>query len=130
MPLRSLAAVAAVVGGLVWVARWLADGPVVLHWIGLGCVGVALAVAGSGLVSSGVVALRVVAALGTALLALSLVELVRPASDASLFDGLLGVVALIAGGVRWWARRAEVAGGAPPCRRVDAAPGEASVTLS
>jgi hypothetical protein len=112
MPLHLLAAVAAVVGGLVWMARWLAEGPVVMHWIGLGFLGVALAAVGSGLVSS-VAALRVVAGLGLALLVLSLVELVRPASDAALFDGVLGIVAVVAGaialiGVRGATRRAAV----------------------
>lgn len=109
MSLRLLATAAAVVGGLVWVIRWVSDGPSPLHWVGLVLLGVAVAVIGSGLVRASAVPLRVVVAVAFPLLVLSLVELLRPQPDSVRFDGVLGVLMLLGAGAVQMARPREQA---------------------
>lgn len=109
MSVRLVAVVAAVAGGLVWTFRWITDGPAPLHWVGLALLGVAVAGLGARLVRSSAVPLRAVVAVGSALLVLSLVELVRPQPDPAGFDAVLGVLMLLgAGGALLAAPRAEV----------------------
>ena len=62
-----IAAGAALLGGLLWIAHALLGGgsdpvPATLHFVGLGCILVAAAVFGSTLVKSDAVAMRVVVA--------------------------------------------------------------------
>jgi hypothetical protein len=101
MNLRLIAFVAAVLGGLLWVARWLTDGSAFsdgLYWAGLVAIAVALGVAGASLVRSSALPLRVLVAVAFPLLVWSVVSVFRPA-DPPLVDGLLGVVAVVVGGV-------------------------------
>lgn len=97
MSLTRPAYVAALLGGLVWIARWLADAALtdgtsgLLHWVGTGLFALALAVAGASLVSSSAPPLRALVAVAFPLLMWSVVEFVRPADDA-LFLGLLGAL--------------------------------------
>lgn len=90
-----LAAVAsAMIGGGLWIFRWVAEAPVAVHWVGLVLVALALVPVGARLVS-GVAPLRVVVAVALPLLVATLVELVRPASDAGGVGALLGVVTVV-----------------------------------
>jgi hypothetical protein len=104
MNLSRPAYVAAALGGVVWLARWLMDAnlgdgaSLSLLGLGMALVALALAVAGAGLVSSSAPPLRVLVALAFPLLVWSVVEFFRPADDA-LFVGLLGVVGLLVGAV-------------------------------
>jgi hypothetical protein len=86
-----LAAAAALVGGLLWIAHAVLGGgsdpvPATLHFVGLGFVLVASAIFGSSLVKSDAVAMRVVVGLASGLLALSLVEAFR-VTDSGWYDG-------------------------------------------
>ncbi|MCD6640532.1 MAG: hypothetical protein LT071_11550 [Nocardioides sp.] len=108
----------AVGGGLLWLVPPVlgADGTTgsLLHAAGLVLLLVAVALWGSTLVASTIVPLRVVVAVATALLAWSLVELVRPAAP-DWYDQALGVVAVLVGvavGVRARGREREA-----PARR-------------
>ena len=98
-----LAAGAAVLGGLLWVAHALLGGgsdplPATLHFVGLGCIMVASATFGSTLVKSDAVAMRVVVGLASGLLALALVEAFR-VTDSGWYDGFWGIVAALIGGL-------------------------------
>jgi hypothetical protein len=116
-----LAAAAALVGGLLWIAHAVLGGgsdpvPATLHFVGLGFVLVASAIFGSSLVKSDAVAMRVVVGLASGLLALSLVEAFR-VTDSGWYDGFWGIVAAIIGGLallrgRGKQQRAPRAGGA------------------
>lgn len=92
--LVTAAVASAVIGGGLWIFRWVADASVAVHWVGLVLVALALAPVGARLVS-GVVALRVLVAVAFPLLVASMVELLRPASDPGWYGGLLGVVAVV-----------------------------------
>lgn len=98
MPLRLVALVAALLAGLVWLYRWVSDGPSALHWVGLGLLAVVVAVIGAGLVSSSALPLRLVVAVAFPLLVLSLVELLRPQPDSTRFDAILGALVLLGAG--------------------------------
>ena len=100
---RSLAPRAAALGGALWTVRWLIGGPEVdrsagdvLHWLGLVLLALTPAVVGAGLVSRSAAALRALVAIAFPVLVWSVVEVVRPSGDAHVFDGILGVIALVA----------------------------------
>ena len=92
--LVTAAIASAIVGGGLWIFRWVADAPVAVHWVGLVLLALALAPVGARLVSA-VVPLRVLVAIAFPLLVASLVELLRPSSDPGWYGGLLGVVAVV-----------------------------------
>ena len=103
MPPAKLAASAALLGGVLWIAHALLGGgsdplPNTLHFVGLACVLVASAVFGSSLVKSDAVGMRVVVGLASGLLALSMVEAFRP-GDTPWYDGFWGIVATGIGGL-------------------------------
>ncbi len=96
-----LAAGAALLGGLLWVAHALFGGgsdpvPATLHFVGLACVLVASATFGTTLVKSDAVAMRVTVGLASGLLALALVEAFR-VTDSGWYDGFWGIVAALIG---------------------------------
>lgn len=98
MPPRLIACVLGVLGGTLWVLRWLLTSPgtvpaQALHWAGSVSLLAALAFVGAGLVTGSARALRLVVAVALPLLVWSVAELVRPAG-AVWFDGVLGAVAL------------------------------------
>ena len=105
MSLSRPAYAAAVLGGLVWVGRWLLDPLVgdgtsgVLHWAGVACFAVALAAAGAGLVNQSATPLRLLVAVALPLLVWSVVEVLRPAGDLPL-DAVLGAFGLVVGAAR------------------------------
>jgi hypothetical protein len=102
MDLRSLAATAGLLGGLCWVARWVADlasgepawGPAA-YVAGLVLLGLALAGVGAGLVSSSATWLRVIVAIALPALVWSVYSVVRGESGSLALDGVLGVVAVV-----------------------------------
>ena len=103
MPAAKLAASAALLGGVLWIAHALLGGgtdplPRTLHFVGLACVLVASAVFGTSLVKSDAVGMRVVVGLASGLLALSMVEAFRP-GDTPWYDGFWGIVAAAIGGL-------------------------------
>jgi hypothetical protein len=98
-----LAAVAALLGGLLWIVHALLGGgsdplPATLHVVGLGFVVVAAAIFGSTLVKSDAVAMRVVVGLASGLLALAMIEAFR-GTDSGWYDGFWGIVAALIGGI-------------------------------
>ena len=102
MSLRVLALVTGLLGGGCWVARWGADlagsAPTwtdTIYWVGLGLLGLALACAGSGLVSRSALWLRLIVALAFPLLVWSVYAVVKGDDDAVMLDGVLGAVAVI-----------------------------------
>jgi hypothetical protein len=106
-----LAAAAALVGGLLWIAHAVLGGgddpvPATLHFVGLGFILVAAAIFGSSLVKSDAVAMRVVVGLASGLLALSLVEAFR-VTDSGWYDGFWGILAALIGGLALLRGRAE-----------------------
>lgn len=103
MPPAKLAASAALLGGVLWIAHAVLGGgsdplPNTLYFVGLACVLVASAVFGSSLVKSDAVGMRVVVGLASGLLALSMVEAFRP-GDTPWYDGFWGIVAAGVGGL-------------------------------
>lgn len=116
-----LAAGAALLGGLLWIAHALLGGgtdpvPAALHFVGLACILVASATFGTTLVKSDAVAMRVTVGLASGLLALALVEAFR-GTDSGWYDGFWGIVAALIGGTsllrgRGRAPRTPRAGGA------------------
>ena len=98
-----LAAGAALLGGLLWIAHALLGGgsdpvPATLHFVGLAAIVVASATFGSTLVKSDAVAMRVVVGLASGLLALALIEAFR-VTDSGWYDGFWGAVAALIGAV-------------------------------
>ncbi len=98
-----LAAGAALLGGLLWIAHALLGGgsdpvPATLHFVGLAAIVVASATFGSTLVKSDAVAMRVVVGLASGLLALALIEAFR-VTDSGWYDGFWGVVAALIGAI-------------------------------
>ena len=98
-----LAAGAALLGGVLWIAHAVLGGgtdpvPATLHFVGLGFVIAAAAIFGSTLVKSDAVAMRVVVGLASGLLALALVEAFR-VTDSGWYDGFWGIVAALVGGL-------------------------------
>ena len=116
-----LAAGAALLGGLLWIAHALLGGgsdpvPSTLHFVGLAGILVASAVFGSTLVKSDAVAMRIVVGFASGLLALALIEAFR-VTDSAWYDGFWGIVAALIGGIalvrgRGRAPRRPSAGGA------------------
>lgn len=103
MPSVKIAAPAALLGGVLWIAHALlggGSGPLssTLQIVGLGCLLVAAAVFGSSLVRSDAVGMRIVVGLASGLLALSLIEAFRP-GDTAWYDAFWGIVAAVLGGV-------------------------------
>ncbi len=116
-----LAAAAALLGGLLWIAHALLGGgtdpvPATLHFVGLGFIIVAAAVFGSTLVKSDAVAMRVVVGLASGLLALALVEAFR-VTDSGWYDGFWGIVAALVGGLALLRGRGTAAASATSRRR-------------
>lgn len=106
-----LAAAAALLGGLLWIAHALLGGgsdplPATLHFVGLACILVASAAFGSTLVKSDAVAMRVVVALASGLLALALIDAIR-VTDSGWYDGFWGVVAAVLGAIALLRRRGD-----------------------
>ena len=104
MNLRVLAALAGLLGGGCWVARWGADlaGNVpswsdTAYLAGLALVGLALAGVGASLVSRGAVWLRVIVAIAFPLLVWSVYAVVKGDGDAVTLDGVVGAVAILGG---------------------------------
>ena len=98
-----LAAPAAVLGGVLWIAHALlgaGSDPLAstLYVVGLVCVLAGAAIFGSSLVRSDARGMRVVVGLASGLLALSLIESFRP-GDSPWYDGLWGMVAVLVGGL-------------------------------
>lgn len=100
MNLRTVTLVSGVVGGLCWLARLVVDliGPDggsvadVLQWAGLALVAIALAALGAGLVGKSELWLRVIVAIAFPLLVWSVLEVLHPAGDPEIVDGVFGVV--------------------------------------
>lgn len=102
MNLRVLMSLAAVAGGLCWVARWGADlaggdpgwgrGA---HWAGLALLVAAVALAGAGLVSSSALWLRAIVAVAAPLLVWSVYAAVKGDREGILLDGVVGIVAVV-----------------------------------
>ena len=118
MNLRVLAAVAGLLGGVCWVARWGADlagsdpgwsdGA---YLAGLALLGLALAGVGAGLVSRSAMWLRVIVAIAFPLLVWSVYAVVKGDGDAITLDGGIGVAAILAALLGLLtARRARAAG--------------------
>lgn len=102
MSLRVLGVVAGVLGGLCWVGRWGADlagsdpgWSSAAHWVGFALIGIALAVAGAGLVSSSAAWLRLIVAVAFPLLVWSVYMVLQGESDGVLLDGVAGLVAIV-----------------------------------
>lgn len=102
MTMRVAAATAALAGGLCWTARWGADlaggSPgwgEAAYWVGLVLLGLALAAVGAGLVSA--VWLQGLVGVAFPLLVWSVYAVIRGDGDGIGLDGVLGVVALLAG---------------------------------
>ena len=104
-----LAASAALLGGLLWIAHALLGGgsdpvPSMLHVVGLAALLLAAAVFGSTLVKSDAVGMRLTVGVASGLLALSLIEAFRPAGNA-WYDGVWGLLAASIGGLALLRRR-------------------------
>ena len=106
MNLRVLAAGAALLGGLCWVARWVVeldsgdpDWGSRAHVAGLVLLGVALAGVGAGLVSSSAAWLRVIVAVAFPALVWSVWSVVRGEGGSIALDGVVGAVAALMGAV-------------------------------
>lgn len=102
MSVRVTALIAAVLGGLCWVARWGADlagnGPgwgEAAHWAGLVLLGLAVAVVGAGLVSRSATWLRLIVGIAVPLLVWSVYAVIKGESDAIALDGVLGILAVV-----------------------------------
>lgn len=101
MDLRTVTAGAGVLGGICWLARLVLDvadvgdgTPVdVLHWAGLVLIAVAMAGVGAGLVGREVW-LQAVVAVAFPLLVWSVLEVLHPAGDPAVIDGVFAVLVL------------------------------------
>ena len=99
MSLRTVTMASGVVGGLCWAARMVLDlagthdgaAVDVLRWAGLALVGIALAALGAGLVGREPW-LRVVVAVAFPLLVWSVLEVLHPAGNPAVIDGVFGLV--------------------------------------
>ena len=103
MPPAKISAVAALLGGVLWILHALLGGgsgplPSTLHFVGLACVMVAAALFGSTLVRSGATGMRIVVGVASGIFALSMVEAFRM-SDSAWYDGFWGIVVALLGGV-------------------------------
>ena len=123
MNLRTVTMGAGVLGGVCWLLRLLldlagSDGGVlgVLQWLGLVLLAVALAGLGAGLVGKSELWLQAIVAVAFPLLVWSVLEVLHPAGDPELIDGVFGVVVAVICGRRLLAYRE-----ARPERRVHGA---------
>lgn len=105
MNLRVIVAAAALLGGLCWASRWVAElatgadpgwGEQV-HLAGLVLLGLGLAGAGAGLVSSSAAWLRVIVAIALPVLVWSVWSVMSGESGSLVLDGVVGVAATLAG---------------------------------
>lgn len=101
MKLRNIAHLAGAVGGLCWIVRLPLDAADLaqaaldpLRWVGLGLVAIALAGAGTGLVSKSAVWLRVIVGVALPALVWSVLEVVRAGGDALVVDAIVGAAVL------------------------------------
>jgi hypothetical protein len=106
LDVRALGPVVGLLGGLCWVARWVADLAGVaagwadaVYWAGLGLLAVALAVVGASLVSKSALWLRLIVAVAFPLLVWSIYAVVRGEGDAVALEGAIGLVAVVLSGV-------------------------------
>jgi hypothetical protein len=100
MNLRTLACLAALAGGLVWVARaFQGDDLPGVYWVGSGLLAVALVAAGTLLVKKGTWWLRAIVAVAFPLLVWSVYAVVRPAGDPLAVDGVAGGLAIVVAGL-------------------------------
>lgn len=104
MNLRVLAAAAGLLGGVCWLARWIADLTAgeptwgqPAHLAGLVLLGLALAGVGAGLVSSSAPWLRVLVAVAFPALVWSVYLVVKGEGEAVSLDGVIGAVASFGG---------------------------------
>jgi hypothetical protein len=123
MSLRVFALVTGLLGGGCWVARWGADlagsAPTwsdSVYWAGLGLLGLALACAGSALVSRSALWLRLIVAVALPLLVWSVYAVVKGDDDALMLDGVLGAVAIV-GSLALYATSGRHVDGSEPPRR-------------
>ncbi|MBA3783293.1 hypothetical protein [Nocardioides sp. InS609-2] len=98
---RRIAGLCCLLGGAVWVARWVlapsGSAADAMRYAGLALLGVGLLIAGAGLARRGTWWLRAVAGVGAAGLTWSVVEMFRPVGGALMFDSITGIVAIIGG---------------------------------
>lgn len=95
---RTLARVCGLLGGLVWVVRWLLPDPgetVLGATYGAGLALLAIGLAGAGAELAGAAWLRAIVALCFPVLAWSVLMVLHDAGDDLRVDGLVGVVALL-----------------------------------
>ena len=103
MPPAKISAVAALLGGVLWIGYALVGGgsdplATTLYFVGLVCVMVAAGLFGSTLVRTGATGMRVVVGLASGLFALSMVQAFR-LSDSPWYDGVWGIVVALLGGL-------------------------------
>lgn len=121
--MRVPAAVAGLLGGLCWLGAYAADAAdggagIVdgLTWTGLALLLVAALVAGASLVSRSATWLRVLVAVCFALLAGSVLEVVREGADPLTVDAVFGAAAIVVAVIVLASRRRRPEAG-PPARR-------------
>jgi hypothetical protein len=102
MDLNTVARGSGLVGGLLWLVRFLLDlagsgsGAADLLYVGgLVLLGVALVGMGMGLVSRSALWLRVIVGIAFPLLVWSVLEVLHPAGDPQAIDGVVGLVAVV-----------------------------------
>lgn len=106
MDLRLIARWAGLVGGLLWVLRWVLDlagtsgGALdALHWAGVVLLALALAGTGAALVSTSAPWLRAIVAVAYPVLVWSVLEVLHPAASPESVDGAFGLVVVVLFGV-------------------------------
>ncbi len=100
MDLHTLARTAGLVGGLAWLVRLVLDlvtssadvADAILHWTGLVLLALALIASGAGLVSRSAPWLRAIVAVALPLLVWSVLEVLHPAANPGVVDGIFGAV--------------------------------------
>lgn len=115
MSLRTVTLGAGVLGGVCWLVRLLldlagADGGTpadLLRWTGLVLLAVALAGLGAGLVGKSEVWLQAIVAVAFPLLVWSVLEVLHPAGDPEVIDGVFGAVMVAVCGRRLAVHRGE-----------------------
>ncbi len=115
MNLRTVTMVSGVVGGLCWVARLVVDlvgsdsGSVLdaLQWAGLVLLAIALGSLGAGLVGKSELWLQAIVAVAFPLLVWSVLEVLHPAGDPEIIDGVFGLAMVAICGRRLLEQRGE-----------------------